>query len=146
MRHRVERTEDERAEDERGSVLILTIGYALLALAVVLVGVDVTSLYLEQRRLDGIADAAALAGADGFTLSVVDGRPRAELSSQTVRREAESFLDASHAGVHLVSATSPDGRSARVIVQAAWHPPVVVPFAVTGLTIRSTATSRTELR
>lgn len=60
------------AHDEEGSVLLLTIGYALLALVLVLVSVDATSLYLAQKRTQSAADAAALAGADGFTLEVVD--------------------------------------------------------------------------
>ena len=56
--------------DDEGSVLLLTLGYAVLAIAVILVCVDATSLYLAQKRLDALADAAALAGADGFTLAV----------------------------------------------------------------------------
>jgi uncharacterized membrane protein len=133
-------------DDDRGSVLILTIGYAVLAIGVVLVGVDATSLYLEQRRLDAVADAAALAGADGFTFSVVDGSPHASLSSATVDDQVVSFLATSQADVRLIAADSPDGRSACVTVEGTWHPPVFVPFVTEGVTIRSTATSRTALQ
>ena len=48
------------------------IGYALLALTMILVCVCATDLYIVQKRLDALADAAALAGADGFVL-VVEG-------------------------------------------------------------------------
>ncbi len=37
--------------DERGSTLLLTIFYAALSLALILVVVAVTSLYLERKRL-----------------------------------------------------------------------------------------------
>ena len=61
-----------RPSGDEGSVLLLTLGYAVLAIAVILVCVAATSLYLEQKRVDSVADAAALAGADGFTLRAVD--------------------------------------------------------------------------
>ena len=64
-----------------GSVLLLTIGYALLAIALVLVCVDATSLYLAQKRTDAAADAVAISAADGFRLTMVDGRPVARLSN-----------------------------------------------------------------
>ena len=72
------------AGDEDGSILPLVLGYAMLALVLILVTVDATSLYLAQKRLDSVADAAALAGADGFTLTIAGGSPRAELSSASV--------------------------------------------------------------
>ena len=58
--------------DDEGSVLLLTLGYALLALVLVLVCVDATSLYLTQKRADAAADAAALAGADGSWVAIDD--------------------------------------------------------------------------
>jgi uncharacterized membrane protein len=134
------------ARADAGSVLLLTIGYAILAIAVVLVGVDATSLYLAQRRLDGIADAAALAGADGFTLALVDGQPAASLSASEVHEQAMSFLRDSDALARLVAADSPDGRSARVTVEDTWHPPVSVPLILDHVTIRSTSTARTAVR
>lgn len=135
-----------REPDEEGSILLLTIGYAVLALAAVLVCVDATSLYLSQKRLDAVADAAALAGADGFTLTVVDGRPVAMLGSDDVRAQAESVVAALGGGATLVSAGTPDGRSARVTVAGAWHPPVLTLFVPDGVALKATATSRTALR
>lgn len=38
------------ADDDDGSVLILTLGYAVLAIAVILVCVDATSLYLARNK------------------------------------------------------------------------------------------------
>jgi uncharacterized membrane protein len=135
-----------RGSDDEGSVLILTLGYAVLALAVVLVGTAATSLYLAQKQLDAVADAAALAAADGFDLSVTDGEPVARLSDAGVRREAEAMVATIGGEAQLVSATSPDGVSARVTVAGSWHPPVITVFVPDGVALQSTATSRTALR
>lgn len=135
-----------RRADDDGSVLLLTLGYALLALALIFVTVCATDLYISQRRLDAIADAAALAGADGFTLAVDDGTARADLTDQGVRDQAEALLAALPAPVTLESASSPDGQSSRVRVAIVWRPPLVAPFVPEGIRLESTGTSRTALR
>jgi uncharacterized membrane protein len=132
--------------DEEGSVILLTLGYMVLALVLVLVCANATSLYLEQKRLDAVADAAALAGADGFTLTVVDGEARADLTDADVRAQAEDIVDAYGGGVALVSAATPDGVSARVSVAGVWHPPVITLFVPDGVPLEATATSRNALR
>lgn len=135
-----------RLPDDEGSVLILTLGYAALALVAVLVCVDATSLYLSQKRLDAVADAAALAAADGFELTVEGGEPVAVLTSDGVRAQAEEMVAAAGGGAVLVSASTPDGVSARVTVAGSWHPPVLTLFVPDGVALESTATSRTALR
>ena len=130
--------------DEDGSILLLTIGYALLALVLVFVTVDATSLYLAQKRTQATADAAALAGADGFTLDVVDGEPRAQLTDDGVSEQAQVIVD-TEPDASLVSAGSPDGVSARVVVGSVWHPPISTLFVPGGVPLQATATSRTAL-
>jgi uncharacterized membrane protein len=132
--------------DDEGSVLLLTLGYAVLAIAAILVCVDATSLYLAQKRLDSLADAAALAGADGFTLTVVDDEPVASLTGNAVRAEADAVVAAVGGGAVLLSAGTPDGVSARVTVADTWRPPVMTIFVPDGVGLQSTATSRTALR
>ena len=134
------------ADDDDGSVLILTLGYAVLAIAVILVCVDATSLYLAQKRLDALADAAALAGADGFTLVVESGEPRAELTDDGVREQASALIGDVGGGAAVVDAGTPDGVSARVTVADTWRPPIVALFVPDGLALEATATSRTALR
>lgn len=136
----------ERAGDDEGSVLLLTLGYVLLALAVLFVCVCATDLYIAQKRLDALADAAALAGADGFTLVVEGEGVRAELTDRGVQEQAVAVIDALPGDAELVSAASPDGVSAQVTVAAAWHPPLVALFVPDGVPLQSTATSRTALR
>ncbi|GAA1959371.1 pilus assembly protein TadG-related protein [Microbacterium deminutum] len=136
---------DASGGDDEGSVLLLTLGYAVLAIAVILVCVDATSLYLTQKRLDAMADAAALAGADGFTLTVVDGGPVATLTDGAVHSQAEALVTQLGGGATLVSAGTPDGVSARVTVADVWHPPMVSLFVPEGVGLQATATSRTAL-
>ncbi|WP_438352643.1 pilus assembly protein TadG-related protein [Microbacterium sp. CJ88] len=132
--------------DEEGSILLLTIGYALLAIVALLVCVNATSLYLAQKRLDSVADAAALAGADGFTISLTGDWPRADLTDDGVRDQAAAIVTEIGQGAVLVSAGTPDGASARVTVAGAWHPPVFTLFVPDGVALESTATSRTALQ
>lgn len=134
-----------RRLDDDGSVLLLTLGYALLALALVLVCANATSLYLAQKRLDSAADAAALAGGDGFTLELIDGRATAVLTDDDVREQAEEVVAAMGEAITVVDASTPDGVSARVTVSGVWHPPVVSLFVPNGVPLGATATSRTAL-
>ena len=77
-------------DDEDGSILPLILGYTLIAIAVLFVCVCATDLYIAQKRLDATADAAALAGADGFTLEAEGESVRAELTDAGVRDQAGS--------------------------------------------------------
>ncbi|MGB3732672.1 pilus assembly protein TadG-related protein [Microbacterium sp.] len=133
------------AADEDGSVLPLILGYLLLAISVILVCVCATDLYIAQKRLDSLADAASLAGADGFSLQVQDGGVRAELTDEKVHEQADAVVAAVAHDARLVSAVTPDGVSARVTVAAVWHPPLISPFVPDGVPLESTATTRTAL-
>lgn len=145
MRRRIGSTTERAGHGDEGSTLLLTIGFAVLALVAVLICADATSLYIGQKRLDALADAAALAGADGFTLGLVDGEARVTLSEQDVSEHVDLFLDEADAEVVLVAAEVPDGRSARVTITRMWHPPVATMFVPSGFELRSTATARNWL-
>jgi Putative Flp pilus-assembly TadE/G-like len=133
-------------DHEAGSILPLLLGYVVLALAVISVCVCATDLHITQKRLDSLADSAALAGADGFTL-VIDGESvRAVLTDDGVREQAEVIVTAISTEATLVSASAPDGVSAQVTVAVAWHPPLFSPFVPDGILLESTATGRTALQ
>lgn len=134
-----------RGLDDEGSVLLLALGYAVLALVLVLVCVDATSLYLAQKRTDTIADAAALAGSDGFTITGGQGGVSVRLQDDAVHDLALSVVSATPDAT-LVEAGTPDGVSARVTVATLWHPPVATLFVPDGVPLAATATSRTVLR
>lgn len=137
---------DAAGASDEGSVLLLTLGYLVLAIAVLFVCVCATDLYITQKRLDALADSAALAGSDGFVLVVEATGPRAQLTDEGVAEQAVPLIDAAPFDVVLVSADAPDGASARVTLAASWRPPLIAPFVPDGVDLRATATSRTALR
>jgi uncharacterized membrane protein len=146
MTPRASRAVDGPPAREDGSVLLLILGYALLSIAVLFVCVCATDLYLAQKRLDSLADAAALAGADGFTLTVEGESVRAELTDDGVREQAQALWRAIPRDAQLVSADTPDGVSARVTVAIDWTPPLIAPFVGDGVRLEATGTSRTALQ
>ncbi|WP_173924380.1 pilus assembly protein TadG-related protein [Agromyces sp. Marseille-P2726] len=137
------------AADDDGSTLLLTIFYCFLGLSLVLVVVSATTLYLERKRLLNVADGAALAAAEAWSLDSVrvDGdRLDIALDDGEVRGAAMAYLAAAVTeldDVRLVDAASDDGRSATVTLRTTWEAPihtdllpVVVPIEVT-VTARS---------
>lgn len=145
MSHRPPRRGSALRRDEDGSVLILALGYAALAVVLLLVTIDASSLYLARKNADTVADAAALAASDGFTIVVDGGAASARLDPGAVEGLARQVVGATP-GAALVRADSPDGLSARVTVATTWHPPVWTLFVPEGVRIEATATSRTVLR
>ncbi|MFF2632250.1 pilus assembly protein TadG-related protein [Microbacterium sp. NPDC058021] len=131
-------------QEDEGSILLLSLGYAVIAIVLILVCVDATSLYLAQKRLESAADAAALAGADGFTLTVEAGEPMADLTDAGVYEQAADIVAAVGTAT-LISAGTPDGVSARVTVATVWHPPILTLFVPDGVPLEATATSRNAL-
>ncbi|WP_406245783.1 hypothetical protein ACI7YT_12130 [Microbacterium sp. M] len=136
----------KRITDEDGSILPLMLGYAVLAIAVIFACVCATDLYIAQKRLDSLADAAALAGSDGFALVVEGENARAVLSDAGVHEQAAAVVAAVPGDATLVSAEAPDGVTARVTVASTWHPPLFSPFVPDGVALEASATSRTALR
>jgi uncharacterized membrane protein len=136
----------ERAED--GSTLLLTILYGVLGLALVLVVVSASSLYLERKRLFTVADGAALAAAEAWRLDAVQiegERLSLELTSGEVADAAAVYLgDSGHRldGLELVRATSDDGQSATVTLRAVWHAPISTDLVPVSVPIEVTATAR----
>ncbi|MDR6865455.1 hypothetical protein J2Y69_000037 [Microbacterium resistens] len=133
-------------DPEAGSTLPLILGYVVLALMIVAVCVCATDLYIAQKRLESVADAAALAGADGFTLEIEGEGVRAVLADAAVAERAGSVANVLDDRVVLVAADSPDGVSARVTVRMGWSPPVLSSFVPAAVMLEATATSRTALR
>ena len=138
--------------EEEGSSLILIIFAGLIGLAVVLGTVAATSLYIERKRLFTVADGAALAAAEAFSLDnvqIINGHASITLTNTAVRSETDHYLQliptSESKGISVVSAVTNDGRSATVSLQKTWHPPVVSLFMPEGLVLDVTSTARTVL-
>lgn len=141
--------------DETGSTLVLTIGLAAFALVVVLVLAAATSLYIERKRLLGLADSAALVGAEAFDLG--DVQVSDDATSVVVTLEPADVEEAVTAhlalvgttrfdGLKLEQATSVDGQSALVTLSSEWRPPVLTLFLPDGIRLDASSTARAVLR
>ena len=146
------RTGEYGAED--GQMMVLIIGYVLLALLVTTAVMAASSLYLEHKRLLSMADGASVAAADSYTLGQVEtqgGSPAAVLNAGRVRNVAADFLNrnGAHArfdGLALLPDTgSPDGSTAVVVLSAEVHPPIVNFLVPDGIRIEATSTARSRL-
>jgi hypothetical protein len=138
-----------RLEGDEGSTLPLIAAFTALALTVVLVVTAASSLYLERKRLLTVADGAALAAAESFDLdavTVIGGNVRTALTDDEVQDAARAYLaglpETGRDQPELISATSPDGRSAEVTLLGAWHPPFASLLLPDGVTVEVTATAR----
>lgn len=144
----IARFRTQRANDERGSTLLLTIFYCFLGLSIVLVVASATTLYLERKRLFTIADGAALAAAEAWALDSVqiDGDSLSiQLEDAEVRRAAADYLaDAASDldDVELVRAASDDGRSATVTLRSVWQAPIHTELVPLTVPIEVTVTAR----
>lgn len=134
--------------DEEGSTLLLTMFYAFLCLVLVLLVTAATSLYLERKRLFTLADGAALAAAEAFSLgevAVTAHGPRPTLTDRSVAEAAGEYLGHAPTGldaVRLEGAGTDDGLTASVTVSSAWTPPVLTVFVPGGLRLEVTTTAR----
>lgn len=139
--------------DDAGSTLLLTIFYAALALAVILMVVAASSLYLERKKLFTLADGAALVGAEAFDLDQVDVTPEGPLlalDSADVAAAVTAYLAENRVGkfegLAVERAETIDGRSATVVLSAWWRPPVVSILAPEGFRLEVTAVARSVLQ
>ncbi len=108
---------------QRGSVSLLIVGFAIVAIMMVAVAVDASAAYLRRTGLDSLADGAALAAADGIRAErVYEGGlgDRADLDPEVARRYVADYLRGTGAarrypGLSYVVETSPR----RVVVRVA---------------------------
>lgn len=143
----MKRTLRRLAREEDGSTLLLTIGFAALALTLIIAVTAATSMLIERRRLFTVADGAALAAAEAFALEQVrfDGTAASpELTDAAVDQAAAAWT--ARAGGELdglrVDGASADVRSATVTVSSAWRPPVVSLLLPESIRIDVTSTAR----
>lgn len=135
-------------------MIVLIIGFVLLALLLATVVMAASSVYLEHKRLLSLADGASVAAADSFTLGQLGssaGTPTAVLDGGRVRSAAVDYLERNGAftrfsGLAVAPGTgSPDGATAVVTLSAAVHPPVVNFLVPDGIRVEASSTARSRL-
>ncbi|NHI17254.1 pilus assembly protein TadG-related protein [Microbacterium excoecariae] len=134
-----------RARDDDGSVLPLVAGYVALALALILVCANATSLYLAQKRLDASADAAALAATEGFVVVPSGGGVGIRLDAERARSQAADIVALSPDDARIEALDVTAGGTARVVVAARWEPFLVAALVPDGVWLSATGTGRTAL-
>jgi uncharacterized membrane protein len=104
-RRRAEAAAMNEHDPEEGSILVLTLGYAVLLMALVLVVTDASAVFLARRGLASACDGASLSAAQ----SVDTGRvyregvagstlPLAGVQSSVSRYQAQTYPEGSLAG------------------------------------------------
>lgn len=149
-----DRDHDRDHDRDDGQVTILVIGFAVVLLLLTVVVMGVTAVYVGERKLQVLADNAALAAADTFVAldPGEDGAPPVTvLDDDAVAGAAAAYLDTVSAwagtpGLALAAPTgSPDGRTAEVTLSAVVHPPVVNLLVPDGIPITATSEARARL-
>jgi Putative Flp pilus-assembly TadE/G-like len=135
--------------DDSGSTLPLIIFFTALSLALILLVVAATSLYLERKRLYTLADGASLVGAEAFnidTAAPAGQGPIPTLKSKDVASAVSSYLRGNptdeFSALHVDRAVSADGRSATVELSCYWSPPVLSLLVPKGFRIQVTSIAR----
>ncbi len=144
-------------DGESGQITLLSIGFGLLALTLVLVVAAASSIYLERKQLLALADGAAADAADAIDYGMYyapgleqEGLP---VSDTSVLDSVAAYLDTSAAAgtFHDLSIESgtgtTDGRTAHVTLSAVARP-AVVPWVLApwsdGFSITVTASARAD--
>ena len=144
---------------DTGSITLLSIAFAALALLLMTAVVSATAVHLEQKRLLALADQLALDAADSLDLTAFyrgqapspteDGV--VPLTDADVRRAVEEYLSehravaVRHEGLVVTEAASDDGRTARVSLAAVARPPHISWITAAwsdGIALRATSSAR----
>jgi hypothetical protein len=147
------------ARGDDGQVLLLSIAYGVIALLLVTVVVSASSIHIERKRLQALADSLAADAADaidqgafyrgeltgpgpGAALSLTDDGVRASVEDRLARHRA---LVQRFDGLVVVDASTPDGRTADVTLAAVAKPALIswvtAPWS-DGIELRVTAHAR----
>jgi hypothetical protein len=149
-----------RASDDSGQIMILSIGYALIAMVLVLVLAAASAVHLERKQLLALADAAALDAADAIDLdryyagaagdagadpvTVTDASVRAAVARHISTAPSATGL----ARLQVAEPTgTPDGSTVQVTLTAVARPafvPWVLAGHADGVPLRVTSSARAE--
>lgn len=142
---------------EDGRITLLTLGFGVVLLGLVLVVAAATSIHVERKRLLSLADSAAVRAADAIDEELYyrgDGLGAGvPLSDVSVRTDVEEHLSAAamagrFEGLAVVAPTGGEGARTAVVSLRATARPAVVPWVLVpwsdGVEIRVTARGRAQ--
>jgi inner membrane protein involved in colicin E2 resistance len=138
---------------QRGSLLPLIGGAAMLLLAVIFGAASATSLLIERQRLYSLADGAAVYASESFdprNVCMSANGVVAPLTSQQVRKATLFYLSRVESdnldGLSLDNASTPDGRHAEVSLSSLWKSPLTSDFFPVSLRISASAKAQAFVR
>lgn len=157
VRNRQARFVTQASCDDRedGQVMVLIIGYVVISLLVVTIAMAASAVYIEHKRLLSVADSAAIAAADTFSLGQVEttaAAPVTILNDAAVNDAVRSYLSRtaaveSFSGLAIAPSTgTSDSRTAHVVLTAVVHPPIINFIVPEGIPISVDSDARSELR
>lgn len=139
--------------DDEGTIGILTLGFAVLSIMLILVVSAATSVHMTRMRLANLADELAEDASDSvssdgyFTTSAGTGDVRlaqSRMAEAVVAHVTQRGIDRLE-GVSILSVDAPDAITARVTVQITVYPlfglEALMPYA-DGITVTATGQSR----
>jgi len=135
----VPRARSGHDDGESGRIMLLTAGCVAIGLMLVAMVASASDVHLDRKRLYDLADVLAVDAADAMPperFYAGEARRPTEggvltLTDADVERSVVDYLHAHPAtlhgldGLHVVDASSPDGRTARVRLVATAHPPLL---------------------
>jgi hypothetical protein len=141
-----------RAEPERGQISLLILGFTIIALMLIIGGVDVTAVQLSRARLLDAADSAALDASDALDNGSAYGRgleAAVPITDGSVRQSATEYL-AVERRPHGISSWvladgtgSPDGQTALIRLRGTVDIPIAASvLAAFGGSVNITVESR----
>ncbi|WP_250290273.1 MULTISPECIES: pilus assembly protein TadG-related protein [unclassified Frankia] len=137
-----------RVRDE-GSILILTLGYVLVALMLALVVTDVSVVYLARRSLASAADGAALAAAqsvDETAIYTATGELQRLPLTAVAATVAQYQSDADPSGRTTLTAELVEPATVRVTGIRTVTLPVVAILGIGPLTVTASADAQSLVR
>lgn len=147
-------TRFRQARSDEGTIGILTLGFTVLALMLILVVSSASAVHLTRLRLTHLADELAEDAADAVdTAGYFDGLGTEQVSidlataamTDAVQRHVDERGVDRLEGVHLVSVEAFDDSTARITIEVTVYPlfgvEALLPFA-DGITLRATGQAR----
>jgi hypothetical protein len=139
-----------RDDAESGRIMLLTLGFMVLGLMLVAMVASATAVHLDHKRLYNLADMLAVDAADAATPEAyVDGH--LALTDDDVEHAVRDalatypFPEQLPDALRVVTADTPDARTARVTLTARSHPVLLAWFTrptESGLGLTATSTAR----
>lgn len=144
-------TRTKQSNPEQGQVAVLIIGYMLLSLLVVATVTAISSIYLDSKKLLSLADGASAVAAENVSFTTSGAAPGLQLNQDLVSTAVGNYLREKVVTNHFDQLSispqtgSPDGRSARVVLTAVVHPPIISFLLPEGIQITAESISRPQL-